>query len=84
LLLHLFLCSCAAPTTFIRTMEPSWAKIELREDVGFDRAWTMIYDRLIKDFDIEIAQKENGYLRTGWLYTWTGKVTEYYRVRINY
>ena len=74
--------SCAAPRTFVRTMEPTWAKIEFREEVTQDKAWTTIMDLLIRNFDIEIAQKENGYIRTGWLYTWTGQVTESYRVRI--
>jgi hypothetical protein len=63
-------------------MEPTWAKIEFREEVTQDKAWTTIMDLLIRNFDIEIAQKENGYIRTGWLYTWTGQVTESYRVRI--
>lgn len=79
----IILGGCAAtPGTFIRTMEPGWATIELREDVNYDRAWTSIYDLLTRTFDIEIAQKENGYIRTGWIYTWTGKYTEYYRVRV--
>lgn len=73
---------CSTPATFIRTMEPGWATIELRDDVSYDKAWTSIYDLLTRTFDIEIAQKENGYIRTGWIYTWTGKYTEYYRVRV--
>ncbi|MBK7103698.1 MAG: hypothetical protein IPH62_00225 [Ignavibacteriae bacterium] len=63
-------------------MEPGWTTIELREDVSYDKAWTSIYDLLSRTFDIEIAQKENGYIRTGWIYTWTGKYTDYYRVRV--
>jgi len=78
----LFLLSCSAPATFIQTMEPSWAKIELREDVNFEKAWITVYDLLIRQFDIEVAQKENGYIRTGWIYTWTGEYTDAYRVRV--
>lgn len=80
--LCLLIISCAPPQTFIKTMEPGWATIELREDVNYDKAWTSIYDLLTRNFDIEIAQKENGYIRTGWIYTWTGQYTEYYRVRV--
>lgn len=80
--LLLFICGCSTPATFIKTMEPGWATIEIRDDVTYDKAWTSIYDLLTRTFDIEIAQKENGYIRTGWIYTWTGKYTEYYRVRV--
>lgn len=73
---------CVSPESFIRTTEPGWATIELREDISYDRAWTGIYDLLTRTFDIEIAQKENGYIRTGWIYTWTGQYTDYYRVRV--
>jgi hypothetical protein len=78
----LFITGCKPPQTFVRTMEPSWATIELRTEVTYDQAWMQIYDLLTKNFDIEVAQKENGYLRTGWLYTWTGEYSEYYRVRV--
>ncbi|MHA1228208.1 MAG: hypothetical protein ACTSPV_15800 [Candidatus Hodarchaeales archaeon] len=36
----------------------------------------------MKKFDLEILSKENGYLRTGWLYSWTGELREDYRVRV--
>ncbi len=74
--------SCSPPETFIRTMEPTWASIELRENVQYEMAWKTVLDLLIKKFDIELSDKESGYIRTGWLYTWTGKYTEAYRVRV--
>lgn len=82
LLLTSFVAACSAPETFIKTTEPMWASIEIRDDLTYDQAWPQILDMLIKRFDIEVSQKENGYIRTGWLYTWTGEVTDYYRVRI--
>jgi len=84
LLLGIVACfsGCAAPETFVRTSEPAWAKIEIRDGVDYDRSWQTIYDLLVRRFDIEVAQKENGYMRTGWLYSWTGQVTDFYRVRI--
>lgn len=70
------------PKTFIKTMEPSWISIALRDDVTEDRAWDSILDILIKRFDMEVMEKANGYIRTVWLYTWTGVATEDYRVRV--
>ncbi|MDR3609962.1 MAG: hypothetical protein P4L27_05335 [Ignavibacteriaceae bacterium] len=81
-IMSIYLSGCAAPETFVRTTEPSWARIEIRDDVKYDRSWQTIYDLLVRNFDIEVAQKENGYIRTGWMYSWTGQVTDYYRVRI--
>ncbi len=54
-------------------MEPTWASVELREDVEYERAWDAVVDTLIRRFDVEVLSKEDGYVRTNWLYTWTGK-----------
>jgi len=82
LLVLVSVAGCAAPTTFVRTMEPSWASVELRKDISYDEAWIAVSDTLIKRFDLEILQKQDGYMRTNWLYTWTGEVDESYRVRV--
>jgi hypothetical protein len=74
------LVACA-PTTFIRTMDPGWNSVELREGVNYDDAWKSIVDLIAKSFDIEVISKEDGYIRTGWLYSWTGDLTESYKVR---
>jgi hypothetical protein len=76
------LTGCGAPGTFIRTLEPTWASVELRDDVEYDKAWASVVDTLVKRFDMEVLSKEDGYARTTWLYTWTGKVQENYRVRV--
>ncbi len=76
------LTGCMAPKTFVKTMEPTWATVELRTDVPFDTAWAAVVDTLVKRFDLEVLSKNDGYIRTGWLYTWTGKVMENYRVRV--
>ena len=31
---------------------------------------------------MEILSQQDGYVRTTWLYTWTGKLDENYRVRV--
>lgn len=71
-----------APTTFTRTMEPTWAGIEVRPELGFQNAWNSTVDLLTRRFDLEVISKDNGYIRTNWLYTWTGVMSEDYRVRV--
>lgn len=76
------LAGCFAPVSFVRTMEPTWASVELRTDVPYEKAWGAVVDTLVKRFDLEVLSKDNGYMRTNWLYSWTGKVMETYRVRV--
>lgn len=78
----LVLVGCVAPKTFVKTLEPTWASVELREDINYDKAWETVVDSLVKRFDLEVLSRENGYLRTNWLYTWTGRLNERYRVRV--
>lgn len=74
---------CAfTPKSFVRTLEPTWASVELRTDVPYEKAWAAVVDTLVKRFDLEVLSKEDGYARTNWLYSWTGKVLENYRVRV--
>jgi len=70
------------PDSFVKTMEPGWTSIEVAEEIGYDKAWASVVDLLVKKFDIEILSKENGYVRTDWLYTWTGEMRKDYRVRV--
>lgn len=81
-LLSALAAGCIAPRTFVKTMEPTWATVELREDVAYDKAWAAVVDTLVKRFDLEVLSKTDGYARTNWLYTWTGKLKENYRVRV--
>ena len=72
---------CCAPKTFIRTSSPGWNMIEIRDEVSYDEAWKSVVDLIAKKLDIEILSKEDGYIRTGWLSSWTGKLTQNYKVR---
>ena len=74
----LVLAACA-PTTFVRTMEPSWNTVEIRKDLTGDQAWDAVVDLMARRFDIEVLSKTDGYLRTGWLYSWTGKINQFYK-----
>ncbi len=82
LLLFLVISGCM-PRSFVRVMEPSWASIELRENMAYDRAWQEVVDVLAKKFELEMISKEGSYVRTSWIYTWwkKGAITEKYRVR---
>ncbi len=81
LLLAVLLLGACAPTTFVRTMEPNWNTVEIRKGLSGDDAWDAVVDLAARRFDIEVLSKEDGYLRTGWSYSWTGKLNNYYKVR---
>lgn len=72
----------AAPVSFVKMIEPTWASIEIRKEVEYEKAWASLLDLLVKRFDLEVLSKDNGYARTGWLYTWAGGLREDYRVRV--
>jgi ribosomal protein S17E len=76
------LAGCATPKTFVKTMDSAWASVEVRDDLTYINAWNAVVDTLIKRFDMEILSQQDGYARTTWLYSWTGKVSENYRVRV--
>ena len=69
------------PDSFVKTVEPGWESVEIAEGVEYDKAWASVVDLLVKRFDIDVLSKENGYIRTAWLYTWTGELRKDYRVR---
>ena len=81
LLLAALLLGACAPTTFVKTMEPNWNTVEVRKGLAGDTAWDAVVDLAARRFDIEVLSKEDGYLRTGWSYSWTGKLNNYYKVR---
>ncbi len=54
------LSGCVAPQSFVKTLEPTWASVELRTEVDYDQAWEVIIDTLVKRFDLEVLSKENG------------------------
>lgn len=72
----------AAPISFVKMIEPTWASVEIRSGVEYEQAWKSIVDLLVRKFDMAVLSKENGYMRTGWLFSWTGELREDYRVRV--
>lgn len=77
------LANCASSPTSFTKGEQDWSIIELREGIEYEDAWEQIVDLLARRFDIEMVEKESGYLRTSWNFTWwqVGERTENYRVR---
>ena len=64
----LFTTGCA-PRTFVRSA-PGWKTIEFRSGLvnNYDEAWQKTVDSIARNWDIEILDKDSGYLRTAWLY----------------
>jgi len=70
------------PNTFVRTLEPAWASIQLKEKDTYLQSWNSVLDIFVRKFDIAIMEKDSGYIRTNWVYTSTGKLRGDYRVRV--
>ena len=83
-LVILLLIGCAAkkPPTFIEQTDPGWKVIDLRDGLRYEEAWQMLVDRIRKHFDIEIMDKDSGYLRTSWSFTTAGAPTPDYKHRV--
>ena len=74
---------CVTPPNSFSRGETDWSVVELHDELGYDEAWEEVVDVVARRFDIEMVEKETGYLRTSWIYTWwkNGIHTENYRVR---
>ena len=76
------LASGCAPSTFIRTSLGEWRVVEVREGLSREQLWQNVADIVAKSYDIEVIDKDSGYIRTAWMFTTTGKVNEQYRARV--
>lgn len=72
-----------APRSFVRSA-PGWKVIELRDGLknNYDDAWQRTVDTIARNWDIEILDKDSGYLRTAWLHGIVGASYERYRGRL--
>lgn len=75
-------CATSKPTSFSTTTEPGWATVEIRDNVDYTHAWNTVFGILSHDFDFSTVLKDDGYIQTCWLYTWSGLYQENYRVRV--
>jgi len=72
-----------APRSFVRTA-PGWKVIELRDELvtDYSTAWQKTVDTIARSWDIEILDKDSGYIRTAWVYGISGGNLVRYRGRI--
>ena len=79
----MFLIVGCAPATFVRSA-PGWKVIELRNDIAgnYNKAWQKTVDTIARNWDIEMMDKESGYLRTAWHYGISGGPYTRYRARL--
>jgi hypothetical protein len=82
----LVLAGCASgPSSFVKAMDGgAWSTIQIREELTPDQAFNEVLDICAKRFEMDMIQKDAGYGRTNWIYTWNtkGKYTEKYRTRV--
>lgn len=70
------------PKTFLKGQATQWHVFELRADIDFQHAWDAVFDILINEFDLAMVLKDEGYVRTEWLYTYGGRYDHEYRMRV--
>ena len=72
-----------APSTFVK-QSSGWKSIELRPGLNaeYDAAWQTVVDTIAKDYDLELIDKDSGYLRTAWTYGISGGNLQRYRGRL--
>ena len=78
----LFFFGCA-PKSFVRS-SPDWKVIELRDSLrdDCDKAWQTTVDTVARSWDIEMMDRDSGYLRTAWAYGISGGECNRYRGRL--
>jgi hypothetical protein len=79
----LLLAVGCAPSSFVRS-SPGWKVIEMRDGLraNYDEAWQTTVDTVARQWDIEILDKDSGYLRTAWMHGISGGPYERYRGRL--
>jgi hypothetical protein len=75
------------PKSFVRTFDDSsnWRIVEIKpESQGAENTWRTIVDTVAEKYDLEVIEKESGYLRSAWKYTYVkhGAISENYRSRV--
>jgi len=78
-------CGSVTPKTFVKATDGgTWSAILIREDLTYDKAFNEVLDVVAKRFEMDMINKDGGYGRSNWIYTWNdkGKHTEKYRTRV--
>jgi len=80
----LLIPACSSmPKTFVRSA-PGWKAVALHDQLSndYDTAWQKVVDTVARTWDIEIMDKQSGYLRTSWQYGISGARPQVYRGRL--
>lgn len=61
-------CASSRPASFVTTPNESgiWKSIDVRDGAARAVLWSTVVDALSSKFDLEVLDKESGYVRTGW------------------
>jgi len=70
------------PKSFLKGQATQWHVFELRSDLDFQHAWDALFDIVSNEFDLAMVLKDDGYIRTDWLYSYGGRYDHEYRVRV--
>ena len=84
LLSMIIFCFGCAPSTFVKGRSGGWKTIELNNSLAgnYEEAWQKTVDTIARDYDIEMLDKDSGYLRTTWTYGISGGTFNRYRGRL--
>lgn len=82
----LAIAGCSSPPpTFKPTQDEAgvWKTLEIREGLTNEQVWPIFVDTLSQKYDFEVIQKDGGYIRTSWKYTYLedDKISDRYRTR---
>lgn len=78
-------CFSSKPKGFVvATDGGTWTSIYIREGLSYDRAFGEVLDVVASRFEMDMINKDGGYGRTNWVYTWNkkGKHDDKYRTRV--
>ena len=59
-------CVNLAPKGFV-AQPAGWNTIQMRSNISKDQAWNTFVSVISENYDIEVMEKESGYLRTNWV-----------------
>ena len=86
LILPLLFIGCRErPSSFVEN-NPNWIVIPISKNLEKDTAWGKLSDMLAKNYDLEVLNKDSGYIRSAWKNVVEvvddGKIKDAYRKRV--
>jgi hypothetical protein len=78
-------CGSSKPSSFVKATDGgTWTSVFVREELTYEKTFNEVLDIIAKRFEMDMINKDGGYGRTNWVYTWNdkGKYTEKYRTRV--